>query len=176
MSEPQQPTPDAKDWTWVLDRPCPECGFDARAVEHEDVAELTLDYAAALSDVVRGPRATLRPAPDVWSPTEYACHVRDVCALFVGRLNRMLAEDDPVFDNWDQDATAIADEYWRQRPGLVIGQLTAAADVIAEQFAAVRDEQWARPGRRSNGSAFTVDSFARYFLHDLAHHLWDVRG
>ncbi len=22
-------TPDYKDWTWVLDRPCPECGYDA---------------------------------------------------------------------------------------------------------------------------------------------------
>ena len=23
--------PDTKDWTWVLDRPCEECGFDATA-------------------------------------------------------------------------------------------------------------------------------------------------
>jgi hypothetical protein len=23
---------------------------------------------------------------------------------------------------------------------------------------------------------FTVDTFARYFLHDLAHHAWDVTG
>ena len=24
---------DDKDWTWVLERPCPECGFDAGALE-----------------------------------------------------------------------------------------------------------------------------------------------
>ena len=24
--------PDDKDWTWVLERPCPECGFDAATV------------------------------------------------------------------------------------------------------------------------------------------------
>ena len=24
-------TPDTKDWTWVLERPCPECGFEALA-------------------------------------------------------------------------------------------------------------------------------------------------
>ena len=24
--------PDTKDWTWVLDRPCPECGFPERLV------------------------------------------------------------------------------------------------------------------------------------------------
>ena len=25
--------PDTKDWTWVLERPCDECGFDARSAE-----------------------------------------------------------------------------------------------------------------------------------------------
>jgi hypothetical protein len=24
--------PDTKDWTWVLERRCPECGFEAGAV------------------------------------------------------------------------------------------------------------------------------------------------
>lgn len=28
---------------------------------------------------------------------------------------------------------------------------------------------------RANGASFTVDSFARYFLHDVVHHLDDVR-
>ena len=31
-----------------------------------------------------------------------------------------------------------------------------------------------RTGLRSDGAHFTVDSFARYFLHDIEHHLWDV--
>ena len=35
--------------------------------------------------------------------------------------------------------------------------------------------QLGRRGLRSDGSAFTVDSLARYFLHDALHHLWDVR-
>lgn len=171
---PAVPEPDTKDWTWVLETPCPQCGFDARAVERADIAELTRDYAAVICEAARGERGTTRPAVDVWSPTEYACHVRDVCALFVNRLNHMLEEHDPLFANWDQDETALAEQYWTQRPGPVCGQLTAAADVIAEQFTAVRDDQWGRPGRRSNGSAFTVDTLARYFLHDLAHHTWDV--
>ena len=32
--------PDDKDWTWVLQRPCPECGFDASALAPEGVAPL----------------------------------------------------------------------------------------------------------------------------------------
>jgi len=47
---------------------------------------------------------------------------------------------------------------------------------MAAAFDAVRGAQWERTGVRSDGAFFTVDSFARYFLHDIEHHLWDVTG
>ena len=30
-------TPDAKDWTWVLERPCPECGLDTSSFTREQI-------------------------------------------------------------------------------------------------------------------------------------------
>ena len=51
----------------------------------------------------------------------------------------------------------------------------AAALARAEtQVAAVRDDQWSRTGRRSDGAVFTVESFGRYLVHDPVHHVWDV--
>ena len=32
-------TPDTKDWTWVLERPCPECGFEAAAHDVSDLPD-----------------------------------------------------------------------------------------------------------------------------------------
>lgn len=174
VTEPATPEPDAKDWTWAITTRCPDCGFDPTAVRHADVPARTRAYAAALGDRLLRPGATLRPEPQTWAPVEYACHVRDVCELFDLRLGLMLTQDDPVFDNWDQDDTALAERYWTQVPETVAGQLGRAADTVADSFAAVAGDQWERPGRRSNGSVFTVDTFARYFLHDLAHHAWDV--
>jgi hypothetical protein len=175
-AEPAVPEPDVKDWTWVIERPCPDCGFDPRPVAHEDVAALTRRFAEAIGDALTGPEAATRPQPAVWSPTEYGCHARDVCRLFAERLDLMLTRDDPQFANWDQDVTAVEDRYWTQGPAAVAGQLRTAAEAIATAFAAVEGAEWNRPGRRSNGSLFTVDTFARYFLHDLAHHAWDVTG
>jgi hypothetical protein len=40
----------------------------------------------------------------------------------------------------------------------------------------VTEDQWQRPGRRSDGARFTVETFARYFIHDPVHHLYDVTG
>lgn len=45
---------------------------------------------------------------------------------------------------------------------------------IAADLATVRPDELARPGRRSNGSQFTVDTLGKYFLHDLEHHAHDV--
>ena len=129
-----------------------------------------------LAQALGDPAATDRPAPTVWSPLEYACHVRDVCAIFAARLHRMLTEDDPLFANWDQDETAVDQAYAEQDPAEVLAAIETEGSRLAERFEAIEGEQWQRPGRRSDGAVFTVDSFARYFLHDVVHHGWDVTG
>jgi hypothetical protein len=45
--------PDAKDWTWVLDRRCPECGYDASGVAAVDVADAVRANAVSWADVLR---------------------------------------------------------------------------------------------------------------------------
>ena len=59
---------------------------------------------------------------------------------------------------------------------MVSGQLTEAAHRIAARFAGLTGPQWERTGSRSDGARFTVDSFARYLIHDPVHHLDDVGG
>lgn len=168
--------PDTKDWTWVLERPCPECGFDARAMDVEQVGVMIRDNAAAWRLVLRRPDVARRPQPSVWSPLEYACHVRDVFRLYDERLVMMLAQDDPLYPNWDQDETAVDDDYASQDPAIVADELVVAGAAVADRFDGVTGEQWDRSGRRSDGASFTIDTFARYFAHDWVHHLYDVGG
>jgi len=167
-------TPDTKNWTWVLERPCPECGFDADGFAREDVGQMIRDNAARWERVLARADVRTRPNDDTWSPLEYGCHVRDVFRICDGRLALMLAEDDPTFANWDQDVTALEDAYTAQDPAVVTRELSDAAARIADRFEGVGDEQWGRPGLRSDGSRFTVESFARYVIHDPAHHIVDV--
>ncbi len=167
-------TPDDKNWTWVLERTCPDCGFDAPAVDRSAVGDLARRNVEAWPSLLARPEATLRPTDDQWSALEYACHVRDVFHLFDQRLQLMLDEDGPRFVNWDQDVTAVQDHYDQQNAAVVTGQLVAAGMAIADRFDTVTGDQWQRTGFRSDGAAFTVESFARYFLHDPVHHVDDV--
>ncbi|MBT1002099.1 DinB family protein [Paenarthrobacter sp. DKR-5] len=168
--------PDGKDWTWVLTRPCPECGFDAQGVTPATVASTVPTLVPRWQSVLRRPDAEERPDESTWSPLEYAAHVRDVFSLFDHRLHLMLEQEDPGFADWDQDATALAEDYAHQQPEKVSAELAAAGAEIAASFAAVRPAQWQRRGTRSNGSVFTVETFSQYFLHDVVHHLHDVDG
>jgi hypothetical protein len=131
--------PDAKDWTWVLQRPCPECGLDTSSFAREGIPAMIRANAAAWREPLGSPDVVRRPLPDKWSALEYGCHVRDVLKLYDYRLSLMLTEDNPRFDR-------------------------------------VSEAQWDRPGRRGDGAVFTVESFARYFVHDPVHHLYDVTG
>ena len=166
--------PDTKDWTWTLERPCPDCGFDAASLVPESIADLTIELTAPWQEVLDRDEVATRPEPGVWSPLEYACHVRDVCRVFGGRVRVMLEEDEPTFPDWDQDETAVQERYGAQVPSVVGPELAGAARAVSARFAAVSAAQWSRRGLRSNGSVFTVESLGRYFLHDLAHHLVDV--
>ena len=169
-------TPDDKDWTWVLQQPCPDCGFDAGTVTGPQVSESLRRNAASWPAVCARASVKVRPEPQVWSPLEYACHVRDVCRVFESRVSLMRSQVDPVFENWDQDAAAVAEGYGAQDPAVVAAELLAAAETAAGSFDAVAEGDWQRTGRRSNGSVFTIETLGQYFLHDLTHHLHDVRG
>lgn len=173
---PPTPVPDDKDWTWVVEARCPECGFAASDVEPADVGSTVRDLVPRWVAALHRDDAAVRPAPAVWSTLEYGAHVRDVMRLFGERLRLMVEEDDPLFADWDQDATALAERYDLQDPATVAVALLEAAEETAARFDAVPPEAWDRPGRRSNGSVFTVRTLGQYFLHDVVHHLHDVRA
>lgn len=167
--------PDTKNWTWVLERQCPDCGFFAGDVSFRDIPALIRADVDAWADVLSSPHVAQRPNEQTWSRLEYGAHVRDVHRKFLTRLDLVRTEDDPLFENWDQDATAIEDDYNAQDPATVAVELADAARALADAFDAVPDADLSRTGRRSDGARFTIRTLAQYYIHDPVHHLWDVR-
>ncbi len=179
MDEPVTPEPDTKDWTVVLTDGCAECGFSP-AYDERATGAWIRSVLPRWEAVLTRSDATTRPAPEVWSPTEYAAHVVDVFLLFRARLELMVADDAPAegaaFDDWDQDETALSRRYWERDPAEVSTELVVAGTALADAFDAVPADRWDRVGLRSNGSVFTTASFAAYLRHDVEHHLRDVAG
>jgi hypothetical protein len=169
--------PDTKDWTWVLARPCPDCGFDGTRIAGRDVPGLIAKVADSWRQVLTGPGGpgiAVRPSPERWSPLEYGCHVRDVLRISDARLQLMLIQAKPLFPNWDQDQTAVDADYAGQNAHTVASGLAASAARFTADLESLSLREWDRTGLRSDGAVFTVDSLARYVAHDPIHHLADV--
>jgi hypothetical protein len=168
--------PDTKDWTWVTERACRDCGFDPTGVTPDQVGPAVRETIPRWQSVLARPQVAERGNESVWSGLEYGAHVRDVCRVFENRLALMLSRNSPSFADWDQDAAAVEDGYGLQDPSEVSQELEDAALSVSAAFDAVVIDQWERQGVRSNGSIFTVTSLGAYFLHDVLHHLHDVNG
>lgn len=175
MSSAEEPL-DTADWTWVLTRPCPQCGTDARQYSPADIPELLAAAVPRWQVVLRRDDVARRPTPTTWSALEYAAHIRDVCTVFGQRLQRILTEDAPEFADWDPDEAAHRGTYAELDPPVVAQELWQVANDVARAFEAVSPEQWQRKGTRSDGAVFTVEGLAQYFAHEVNHHLYDVNG
>jgi hypothetical protein len=47
--------PDTKDWTWVLQRPCPECALDTCGLPRDGIAGMIRVNAASWHGLLVGP-------------------------------------------------------------------------------------------------------------------------
>jgi len=171
---PDHVAADDKDWTWVLERTCPECGFAAGGMPLDRAAAWLESAVSTLRAALHTSGARTRPAATIWSPLEYGCHVRDTCDVARERIALVLSRDDPIFANWDQDATALEKRYADQDPQVVAAELDVALSEMLQQIAAVPGDAWNRPARRSDGSRFTLATLVRYLVHDPVHHANDV--
>ena len=111
-----------------------------------------------------------------WTPLQYGCHVRDVFKIFEERARLMVKKrKPPTFKDWDQEAEAIKSKYDEQDAGKVAYALASNAGKFADLLDRLDEDEWAKQGTRSDGAEFTVESLARYMLHDVEHHLWDAQ-
>ncbi|MEU4777370.1 DinB family protein [Micromonospora sp. NPDC023633] len=160
-----------------MDR-CDECGFDYAGVSIDELPSLlrTLGgrYAAVLAEVRQVRR---RPADGVWSPLEYACHVRDVLSVQAERLALALRVEEPEFAPMGRDERAVAEAYNEQDPATVLAALGAAADDLAARIGVLGPVELARTGVYPwpRPQARTLLWLGRHTLHEGEHHLLDIR-
>src|SRR5689334_11507877 len=118
------------------DHVCDACGLsyaDLAIIDAvAEIRDLPDAVRAAVAAVPRD-RRRLRPASDVWSVTEYVCHVRDVFVGFTIRLHRARTEDEPVVDPMFGDLRAVRFRY-------ADADVDAVLDELAHAAAGFRDE------------------------------------
>jgi S-DNA-T family DNA segregation ATPase FtsK/SpoIIIE len=158
---------------------CTECGFVYGDLPRAAVAGALRTVAAQYRSRLVGvplDRVRQRPTPDVWSPLEYAAHVRDVLAEQRRRAGRALDEDLPRWGTMRPEALVTERGYNHDDPGAVVDTLEANAEALAGFLEALDEEGWARQGIYNWPTEQPRDLvwLGRHTVHELVHHLLDV--
>ena len=155
------------------------CGFDYQ-LDGAETAERTAISVGAdrLADPAGAQRH--RPAnaraPDLWSPLEYACHVRDVLLVQPSALLAARRTDRPTFEPMGPRRRVEHDEYAgrTRRPSR---QLRDAAAMFVNDLARLRPDEWERTLMYNYPVEMqrSLRWVAEHTEHEVQHHLLDVR-
>jgi hypothetical protein len=137
-----------------------------------DVAEQYVARLAATSDAA----LRHRPAPDVWSPLEYAAHVRDVLEVQRERVMVALLHDAPTFEPMGREERVVEWRYNEQDPAGVAGEIRRNAADIGTVLDSLDDTGWARIGIYNwpERAERDVVWIGRHTVHEEVHHLFDI--
>jgi hypothetical protein len=171
-------------WQWAKAQTerCPQCGHHPAAMDRATLGPTLIEQAGSWRTfLVEADDSVLRtnPAPGVFSPIQYAAHVRDIQRVYGDRIVLMLQEDDPVFPQFNPDENAWNDYNQLDRAALA-DDLDAQARRLAAILADLDPADWSRTMTRDGGGdgvyQFTVAGLASYAVHESHHHLLDANG
>jgi DinB family protein len=160
-----------------MDR-CDECGFVYDLSEAPEAGPTVVAFAGRFADLLGSPGVDLRTRrrSEVWSPLEYACHVRDVLLVQRERVLAARRVDRPVATPMGRDERVDHDGYAEQDPAAVSRQLADAAALFANVLARLGPGDWDRtmaytyPQRTDR----PVRWVAVHSVHEMRHHLLDA--
>ncbi|MDP9332892.1 MAG: DinB family protein [Actinomycetota bacterium] len=158
---------------------CSQCGFNYALGRSEITPWLRSDASAFVEKLASFDDVSVRtrPEPDVWSPLEYACHVRDILRVQTERILLAQQEVKPVFVPMRRDERVVEDRYNEQDPAQVMAEFLSRADALASMLDGLDAAGWERTGvyNYPEPALRTVEWIAIHTVHELLHHRGDVR-
>ncbi len=115
--------------------------------------------------------------PGGWNVHQLAVHTRDVDKLVYGeRARRTLADDNPLFPNFDGDRY-MAEHYDPHEPlDNVLDGFVASVQALTKSLREMPPEGWSRPSRHETmGNDFPLQSWVERSLQHIEEHLATVR-
>jgi DinB family protein len=158
---------------------CLQCGFEYDSVTPVGAPVAIRGFPAPYREALEGadPAELLRvrPGPWIWSALEYTCHVRDVFSVYAERARLVLAENEPYLPSMQRDERAARERYNEQDAAVVLDQLAAEADGLAEVLAEAGPDGWERVGDHQVSGRRPLLWMAANAVHEGRHHLGDVQ-
>jgi len=127
--------------------------------------ELIAQYKAGYDEVSRSlanfppSRLTARPFEGKWSAAEIVHHLADSETTSALRLRRLLVEDHPLIQGYDQEAFAARLHYNDRDIAPALEAFRAARAGTAQLLDLMTEEDWRREGTHSESGSYTTEDW-----------------
>ena len=118
---------------------------------------------------------TAHPIAGKWSAAEIVHHLADSETTSGLRLRRLLVEDHPLIQGYDQDAYAAALNYNRREIAPSLEAFRAARATAAQLFEFMADEDWHREGTHSESGSYGVEDWLKIYAAHAHNHAAQIR-
>lgn len=116
-----------------------------------------------------------RPADGGWTPREVVHHVADSEMTSAIRLRRLLAEDDPVLQGYDQVEFAHRLHYSRRALPPSLAAVRAARETSASILEHLTEADWSRKGTHTESGEYSVDDWLTIYAAHCHDHAEQIR-
>ncbi|HSP54728.1 MAG TPA: DinB family protein [Dehalococcoidia bacterium] len=117
-----------------------------------------------------------RPTSGEWSLIELLCHLRDSAIEEGMRTRRMVEEDNPTLEPYDEQTRALERNYMAEDPAKAATALRGYLTGYAYQLERFSEAEWERPGFHPESGPVTVRSRAELEVEHIAAHIEQMKA
>jgi hypothetical protein len=143
--------------------------------------ELVAKYSEGYNEVLRSLEGfpahllTAHPIPGKWSAAEIVHHLADSETTSGLRLRRLLVEDHPLIQGYDQDAYADRLHYNKRETAPSLEAFRSARSTAAQLFEFMSEEDWQREGTHSESGSYSAEDWLMIYAAHAHNHAAQIR-
>lgn len=132
------------------------------------------DALRAALDGITEVELDARPGPEAWTAREVVHHLADSEMTSAIRLRRLVAEEAPAIDAYDEGAFARRLHY--ERPvEASLDAAVAARRASAQLLQVLTDEEWDRSGTHPDHGTYSIDLWLQTYTDHAIDHAEQIR-
>jgi uncharacterized damage-inducible protein DinB len=143
-----------------------------------------MDYTQLIDDYLAGPqqlRAAVagmtaeqfdaRPVHGKWSAKQVVCHVADFEPVYVDRMKRVIAENEPTLFSGDPDLFATTLAYDQRDVAVELDFIALARKHMGAILRSLKPEDFQRRGLHSEAGPITLEKLLTNITKHIPHHI-----
>jgi hypothetical protein len=137
-------------------------------VGYDEVIDSLKDFPAA--------ELTAHPLPGKWSAREIVHHLADSETAAAIRLRRLLCEENPVIQGYDQDEYAVRLKYNERDHAPALEAFHAARANTGQVLDQMSAEDWNREGSHTESGRYAVGDWLKIYSAHAHNHAAQIRA